>query len=243
MSTKWFESWFDTEYYHLLYQNRNDEEAEKYLIRLIDFLNIQKDSKIIDIACGRGRHSIFLNKCGFDVTGIDLAKQSIEFANNHQNEHLHFFCHDKCKTFNPNHFDYALNLFTSFGYLDEREDLLDELINMRNNLREGGTLVLDYFNSAVITDCEYPDQQIERKGVIFNISKEVKGHQIIKNIEVIKGSERHYFAEKVHLITLPEFESLFDDAGLIITHVFGDYNLGAYKSDESDRLILIAKKS
>lgn len=243
MSTTWFESWFDTDYYHLLYQDRDDREAQEYLIRLIEFLKMPKGAKIIDIACGRGRHSVFLNKCGFDVTGIDLATKSIDFANRHKKKHLHFFCHDKGKTFDRNRFDYALNLFTSFGYLDNREELLDELINMRDNLNENGILVLDYFNSAKIAALEFKDERIERNGVTFLTKKEIKGHQIIKNIEVIDESKTYHFVEKVHLITKPEFESLFKDAGLDILHIFGDYYLGKYKSVESDRLMLVAKKS
>ena len=243
MSTTWFESWFDTEYYHLLYQNRDDKEAQEFLIRLIEFLKIKKGAKVIDIACGRGRHSIFLNKCGFDVTGIDIAKKSVEYANRHKNKHLHFFCHDKRQTFNKNEFDIALNLFTSFGYLENREELLDELINMKDNLNENGILVLDYFNSAKLVGRDFPVEQMERKGVAFKISKEIVGHQVIKNIEVIKEGKTYNFHEKVHLITKPEFELLFKDAGLEILHIFGDYYLGDYKSDESDRLMLIAKKS
>ena len=243
MSTTWFESWFDTEFYHLLYQNRDDQEAQKYLIRLIDFLKMEKGAKVIDIGCGRGRHSIFLNKCGFDVTGIDIAKQSVEFANKHKNRRLHFFCHDKRETFKKNQFDYALNLFTSFGYLDEREELLDELINMKNNLTENGILVLDYFNSSKIARRDFRVEKIERDDVTFRISKEIRGHQIIKNIEVETGDKTYNFAEKVHLITKSEFESLFKDAGLEILHIFGDYYLEAYNSAESDRLMLIAKKS
>lgn len=243
MSKTWFESWFDTEYYHLLYQNRDDQEAQNYLVRLIDFLKIPKGAKIIDIACGRGRHSIFLNKCGFDVTGIDLAKQSIEFAKRHHNKHLQFICHDSRITFKRNRFDYALNLFTSFGYLENREELLDELINMRDNLKDEGILVLDYFNSARITGSKFPREKIQRKDVTFQISKEIKGHQIIKNIEVRKGDETFFFTEKVHLITKAEFEQLFSDAGLEILHIFGDYYLRPYDPAKSDRLMLIARKN
>ena len=242
MSNAWFESWFDTDFYHILYQKRDDEEAQSFLQRIISFLDLKKDSKIIDIACGRGRHSVFLNECGFDVVGIDLAKHSIEYAKQFENERLHFFCHDKRDTFKSEHFDYALNLFTSFGYQEERDELLEELINMKQNLQDSGVLLLDYFNSVKVSKCNFESEEIERNNILFKTSKEIRGHQIIKNIEVVEGNNKHHYEEKVHLITKSEFESLFQDAGLEILHIFGDYNLNPYNSEDSDRLILIARK-
>ena len=74
---KWFESWFDTPYYHLLYKHRDDKEAHKFIKNLMQFLKIDKDQNILDLACGKGRHSIFLNKLGYRVTGVDLSSQNI----------------------------------------------------------------------------------------------------------------------------------------------------------------------
>ena len=52
---KWFQSWFDTSYYHILYKNRNDDEAQRFITNLVEYLNIAKDQKILDLACGKGR--------------------------------------------------------------------------------------------------------------------------------------------------------------------------------------------
>ncbi|MCB0541647.1 MAG: SAM-dependent methyltransferase, partial [Bacteroidetes bacterium] len=69
-NTEWYKEWFNTKYYHILYKNRDFEEAELFINNLVDYLKIEKDSKILDLACGKGRHSYFLAKKGFDVTGI-----------------------------------------------------------------------------------------------------------------------------------------------------------------------------
>ena len=56
--TEWFEEWFNTPFYHVLYQDRNEEEAEHFVSNLIDFLKVKKDKSILDLACGKGRHAV-----------------------------------------------------------------------------------------------------------------------------------------------------------------------------------------
>ena len=69
----WYASWFDTPFYHILYKNRDDKEAGVFMKTLTSFLNLRPQAEILDLACGRGRHSIYLNKLGFKVTGVDLS--------------------------------------------------------------------------------------------------------------------------------------------------------------------------
>src|SRR3989344_5362829 len=121
--TEWFECWFDSPYYHVLYKNRDFTEAELFIDNLVQLIKPSKSNRILDLACGKGRHAIYLNKKGFDVTGIDLSEKSIECAKISGNETLHFYTHDMRKLFRSNYFDIVLNLFTSFGYFEqERED-------------------------------------------------------------------------------------------------------------------------
>ena len=58
----WFKEWFDTKYYHILYKNRDHEEAKKFLININNLKYLKKNSKILDIACGKGNtHFFYLN--------------------------------------------------------------------------------------------------------------------------------------------------------------------------------------
>jgi len=120
MEKEWFESWFDTKYYHILYKNRDYTEAEKFISKLIDFLNPEPDSKFVDIACGRGRHSVYINRLGYSVVGYDLSEESILEAKKHSKKDLKFYTHDMRQIFRTNYFDFALNLFTSFGYFKSK---------------------------------------------------------------------------------------------------------------------------
>src|ERR1017187_4019269 len=106
----WFEHWFDSPYYHILYKKRDDKEAKLFLDNLISLLKPKPKSSIMDLACGRGRHAKYLNKKGFIVTGLDLSEESIKHAKNFMNEKLSFFVHDMRNVFKPDYFDYVFNL-------------------------------------------------------------------------------------------------------------------------------------
>ena len=91
---EWFGEWFSSPYYHILYKNRDRNEAKLFLDNLIYYLDISDDDCILDMACGRGRHAIYLNKKGLNVTGIDICTENINKARIFQNERLHFYVHD-----------------------------------------------------------------------------------------------------------------------------------------------------
>src|SRR6478609_7587991 len=114
MNSNWFENWFDTDYYHLLYRHRDDDEAHEFIGALLAHLNPLPGQKALDLACGRGRHSVYLNSKNLDVTGVDLSKSSIAFAKKYENETLHFEVQDMRKSMGINKYDYIFNLFTSF---------------------------------------------------------------------------------------------------------------------------------
>ncbi len=77
---QWYEKWFDSHYYHILYKNRNNEEAERFLNNLAKNIIPNQNSSIMDLACGKGRHSKYLSSLGHNVKGVDLSPQSIAYA-------------------------------------------------------------------------------------------------------------------------------------------------------------------
>ena len=143
MKTKdWFTDWFNTPYYHILYKDRNDGEAQLFMKHITTFLNLPKTTHILDLPCGKGRHSVFLNSLGYKVTGGDLAANSIKLAKEFENETLNFKVHDMRAPFN-NKYDAVFNLFTSFGYFeDDKEDILI-LNNIKQGLKKDGVFVIE----------------------------------------------------------------------------------------------------
>jgi len=141
--SKWFQSWFNTSYYHLLYRNRDYKEAEVFIKNIVKYLNLDKDDSILDLACGKGRHSIFLNSLGFNVTGLDLSKNSIKEAKTRESSSLHFDVHDMRNLYNTQ-FEVVLNLFTSFGYFEKDLDNFKVIQTIKSSLKQNGIGVIDF---------------------------------------------------------------------------------------------------
>lgn len=243
MPQQWFHTWFGSPYYHLLYNNRNNHEAEYFINNLVNYLHPVPGARLLDIACGRGRHALCLNKRGFDVTGIDLAIENIVYANKHHNKTLHFYVHDMRTLAYSNHFDIALNLFTSFGYFDTDKEHINALKTFNHALKPGGLLVLDFFNSHKIVANLIPKAIKTVQGVNFHLRKHMEGDRIIKTITFEDKGENYEFEEKVHAFTFDDFARFFKLSGFEIVDCFGNYSLEKYDVNSSDRLIFICKKA
>lgn len=239
----WFESWFNSPYYKVLYQNRDSNEAEDFTDALIQYLQPKKGSRMVDIGCGEGRFAVQFAQNGFDVTGIDLAENRIAKALEAERENLHFMVHDMRLPFYINYFDYAFNLFTSFGYFASEKDNLKAAKSFAAGLKNGGTLVVDYLNRDWVLQQLKPFEIIERDGVSFDIQKDYDGKHIIKHIRFVDaaGEAKHY-TERVSAFSLQDFVQMFAQVGLSHQATFGDYKLASYDATNSPRMIMIFKK-
>jgi 2-polyprenyl-3-methyl-5-hydroxy-6-metoxy-1,4-benzoquinol methylase len=238
----WFVHWFDSPYYHTLYKNRDEKEAQAFIDNLVQHLQITKGSKLIDIACGKGRHATYFNSLGLDVVGVDLSPNSIASATKNANATLQFSVHDMREVYQENSFDVVTNLFTSFGYFEKDEDEQKAITAMANNLKSEGILIIDFMNvKKVITNLVLNEQKVIDK-ITFNIKRKVESGHIIKDIEIIDSSKKQKFQEKVKAITLADFSEFISGAGLKIIDIFGNYKLEDFNATSSDRLILICKK-
>lgn len=239
---EWYESWFDSPYYHILYKDRDEKEAQLFLDNLISFLNPGPSAKILDVACGKGRHSTHLHSKGFNVTGFDLSRESIEHVKKYEDETLSFFVHDMREIFKKNEFDIVFNLFSSFGYFDDHSHNEKVICANATALKEGGSLVIDYMNSKKIARNLVPEDVKECRGIKFLQKRKIDAGKIIKNISFSCGEKDFRFEEHLQLYTQENFEKMFNKNNLILTHTFGDYHLNGFDEFKSDRLILVAKK-
>lgn len=236
----WFASWFDTPYYHILYKDRDYEEAQLFMDNITQYLNLPDDAKILDLACGKGRHSIYLNQLGYDVTGADLSENSIEEASKHSNDKLHFEVHDMREPFEQK-FDAIFNLFTSFGYFENDSDNSKTLKAICESLTEYGFGVIDFMNVNQVIKNLVPEETKTVDGIDFHIKRYVKDNHIFKEIDFEDNGEQFHFTEKVQALTLEDFESKMEEAGIYLLDTFGDYKLKKFFKNESERLIMIFK--
>lgn len=241
----WFKDWFNSPYYHLLYNNRDDREAAAFIDKLLTYLQPAPDAEMLDVACGRGRHAKYLADKGYYVTGIDLSIESINVAKKLENDHLSFFQHDMRLPFRVNYFDVVFNFFTSFGYFETQRENDNALRTLANALKPGGKLVLDYLNSSYVATHLVNDEVKEKDNIVFDIRRELKAHKFMKQISILDKEKmrRATYTESVNAFTRPEFEAMFAKQGLAITEIFGDYHFNSYDEQRSPRLIIIATKS
>jgi SAM-dependent methyltransferase len=240
----WFKDWFNSHYYHLLYQHRDEEEALQFIHQLIQHLNPAKQSRMLDVACGKGRHSIALAEMGFDVTGIDLSFESIKEAKAAETDSLHFFQHDMRLPFWMNYFDYAFNFFTSFGYFKTDREHSNAIRTIAQSIKANGIFVIDYLNVHYAAAHLEPKLQKRVGEVNFHISKWHDDKHFYKQIQVEENgiAVKHLFTEKVAKFGLGDFTDMLSYQGLQVQEVFGDYHFAAYDLHKSPRLIIVAKK-
>ncbi len=236
--TDWYASWFNTPYYHVLYKDRDHSEAESFMAHLVSYLNLPENAKVLDLACGKGRHSIYLNSLGFNVTGLDLSEKSITYAKQFENEHLQFRVHDMSKPYHEQ-FDAVFNLFTSFGYFDNEEDNLNTLKAIKSNLNDNGIAVIDFMNVDYVINNLVEKNTKVRQGIEFTEQRSVSNGFIIKDIYFKDQEKEFQYQERVKAFTLNDFKLLFEESGLTLLEIFGDYKLNKFLPENSERLIML----
>ena len=238
----WFKDWFNSPYYHVLYKNRDVKEASAFMDVLIGHLKLNVAHTIWDLACGKGRHSLYLNSKGLNVIGTDLSRNSITEAKKSENDKLEFFIHDMRTPFRINYFTHVFNLFTSIGYFEKEKDNLKVFQSVFNSLKPDGIFVVDFFNVSDIEECIIPENKTTIDGIDFKICKNISENKIIKHIEFSDKGKDYFFEEKVSLLKKTDFEKMGSAAGFKLENTFGDYQLNAFDEENSDRLILIFRK-
>lgn len=241
----WFEDWFNTPYYHILYRDRDFSEAETFITHLTSEIHLPSGAKIIDLACGKGRHSVFLNKLGYSVLGVDLSEQSIVHNKKFENESLAFKVHDMRKPLYPEvapeKVDAVFNLFTSFGYFDDAQE--DEAVfrSVFDALKQDGVFILDFLNAQHVKDTLFTEQTLLRGDLLFTIKKRIEGQHVIKDIFFEDQGKAHHYYEKVKLHSKEEIKLLAENCGFNVQKIWGNYHLEPLE-DHSPRCIFYLTK-
>lgn len=245
MSEKaWYTEWFRSPFYHKLYFERDEKEAAAFIKKLVGHLQPASGSRMLDVACGKGRHSKMLASLGFAVTGIDISFESIAYAKQYEYDNLDFYVHDMRLPFWGNYFEYAFNFFTSFGYFKTRREHDDAIRTIAKSLRPGGKLVIDYLNVHYAEDHMVHSLQKKIGNTVYDIQKWDDETHFYKKITVSDPSlaKPIEHTERVSKFSLGDFTEMLAYQGLQVQEVFGDYELNSYDIRKTPRLILIAKK-
>ncbi|MBK9320880.1 MAG: class I SAM-dependent methyltransferase [Bacteroidetes bacterium] len=244
MSTEspWFETWFDSPYYHLLYRERDKDEAKTFLDLLLNRVHLPAESKVMDLACGKGRHSLYLNRQGFNVTGVDLSGENITYCKQFESEKLHFYQHDMRRIFRVNYFDAVFNLFTSFGYFDRDHENEKAIQAAAASLVQGGYFIIDFLNLHLALRELKPFEKKIIDDTTFEITKKIEDGKIIKHIDIENKGIRTSFREEVRILYAEDFYRFFAHSGLKLLETYGDYHLEGFHPESSQRLIFVTRK-
>ena len=244
----WFEDWFNSPLYEKLYSYRNEDEAE-LLAKLIEKKIPKSDfPDILDLGCGRGRHSITLAELGYEVTGIDLSPEAIKKARSIASEkklkNVTFKVEDMRNPL-PKTFDAIVNLFTTFGYFlndAENERVLDNVTTM---LKSEGVFFMDYLNSNIVRNSIVPDESGSYGNLNYTIKRKIESDMVYKTIQFSGDSldEPVEYQERVKLYDLDWFEQKFRKFDFQMQSVYGNYKGAKFDPETSSRLIMIAQKT
>lgn len=240
----WYKGWFNSPFYHKLYFERDEKEAETFIKKLIAHLNPANGSRMLDVACGKGRHSKILASMGFEVTGIDLSHSSIAFAKESEKDNLSFYVHDMRLPFWVNYYDYAFNFFTSFGYFKTRREHDDAVRSIAKSLRPNGVFVVDYLNVHYAEEHLLHNEMKQVGNTVYDIHRWDDEAHFHKKITVTDPSlsQPMVHTEKVAKFSLGDFTDMMSFQGLQVKEVFGDYNFSSYDVRKTPRLIVVAQK-
>jgi cyclopropane fatty-acyl-phospholipid synthase-like methyltransferase len=244
----WFEEWFDSPLYEKLYVNRNEKEASMLANLIEKELPVNQYTKVLDLGCGRGRHSLSLAKRGYMVTGTDLSDQAIKKAqmkaSQEDLENITFHVRDMRDPLTEK-FDAILNLFTTFGYFLDDHENVRVFKSVHKMLEEYGVFLIDYMNAQFVRKNLVPRESGNYEGISYDIERFIREGMVFKKIHFTgdKLSKPIEYQERVKLYELKWFRSKLRDCGFSMLKTYGDYRGSQFDPVNSRRLLMIAAKT
>jgi SAM-dependent methyltransferase len=235
--TEWFEEWFGEEYLRL-YPHRDDHEAERAVSLIARTIPFQPGWRVLDVACGAGRHARAFEAAGARCTGVDLSATLLRLARQVTGAPL-VRADMRELPIRPGSMDLTVNLFTSFGYFEQDAEHTAALGEMIATVRHGGWFVIDFLNPEAVRRQLVPEETLALSGSTVQISRSVSpdGRYVCKTIQTPAGKR---FRERVRLFDPAQMVSMLEQAGVKVHHRFGDYD-EASLGPHAPRTILIGQ--
>ena len=231
---EWFEEWFGEEYLRL-YPHRDDAEAERAVALISRTVPFQPGWRVLDVACGAGRHARAFGAAGARCIGLDLSETLLRLARRVTNAPL-VRADMRDLPIRPASMDLTVNLFTSFGYFDRDAEHAAALGEMVSTVRPGGWFVIDFLNPAAVRRQLIPEETIELSGSVVKVSRSVSpdGRYVCKNIR----ADGRQFRERVRLFEPEQISTMLATAGVTVRFRFGDYDAAPLTSDAARSILM-----
>jgi SAM-dependent methyltransferase len=243
---QWYEQSFGKDYL-LIYNHRKRQDAAEEIAKMIVWLNLPSQSKVLDLCCGTGRHAIALADAGYRVTGVDLSAELLQEARAADMDNRIRWIESDMRNLpfkeSTERFDAVLNLFTSIGYFEEDSEHLKVLEQVRLALKPEGRFIIDYLNVRHTIDRLVPRSEKIIEGNVITETRQVQAGFVMKSIVIQKtGRPLRYYKERVKLYTLEAFSEMLAQSGLFIDAVYGNYDGSTYDEQQSPRMIMVGHR-
>lgn len=236
----WFRDWFGEAYLEL-YPHRDDDEATEAVQLYLDHTKLKAGLRVLDLACGTGRHLQQLRKAGLHATGLDLSRSLLIAARSRPSLTGTLVRGDMRELpFADDSFHGLVSFFTSFGYFLTPEEDRGVLAEMRRVLCPGAPFLLDYMNASWVIDRLHPETEEMVNGRRVKQTRWIEEDQVFKRIEIERpdGGSPNIYHERVRLYHPEELETLLHNAGFHTTKRSGGYD-GVAFDDDTPRLLLM----
>jgi SAM-dependent methyltransferase len=231
----WYETAFRKQYLDLYY-HRSDEAAKGEASFAVRAMGLRDGARVIDVACGAGRHARALGALGIRVVGIDLSRDLLAAAK----EVVRVRADMRALPFRGA-FEAATSFFTSFGYFDDAGNR-ETMASIASALRPRGMFLLDFMNAVAVDAHLVPESREERDGRTYNVRRRIDDGRVVKDVVIEEEGLTLSYSESVRLYNHHELVQLLKGAGLSVVASYGAFDGRDYTTD-APRCILVARKT
>jgi SAM-dependent methyltransferase len=245
---EWFiDESFWSEMYPFMFPEERFHLAEEQIEKALTLVDYQGGA-VLDLCCGPGRHSLALAKRGIRVTAVDRSEFLLSRAKTEAARlslEIEFVLDDMRQFVRSHSYSLILNMFTSFGYFDDKEDDLTVLRNAYQSLKPGGAMLIDVLGKEPLARKYQPISSTQGADGILLIER----HEICEDWTrcrnewiLVKGATAKSFNFQTRLYSGQEMKDIMLLTGFKDVAVFGDLDGNGYGID-ANRLIAIGRKS
>jgi SAM-dependent methyltransferase len=244
----WFEDFFDEDYLRFAADRHPPEATAAEAEFLIDALALEPGTRVLDLACGHGRHSVELARHGCAVTGVDLSEPSLALAAARASEagvDLRLEHADMRRIAFNAEFDAVINMFTAFGYFADEADNRLGLDRIAAALGPGGAFLLETINPvAVFARFEARGWHELSDGTVMLEERayDAARGRFETTWTFTSGPDRRTRRFSHRAYTAPELTMMAAGAGLEVERLWGGLD-GSDLEMGSRRIVMLARRS
>ncbi len=241
----WYRRSFGGDYLRV-YRRRSEEAAREEAGFAVGKLGLRSGERVLDLACGAGRHSAPLAAAGLRVIGLDLSRPLLTEARAKLGPGVPLVVADmRHLPFAPV-FQAVVSFFTSFGYFAGTEDDERVIAEIARVVVPGGGLLLDLPDRDATIDRLIPASKREEDGLQIEERRWLTSDRlrVEKEIRVRSpgGSGEKRYHESVRLYSHDEIEGLLSKAGWQLVSVYGDFSGARWRAGEGPRMMMVARR-